>query len=59
MHLFVHLFIHLCSSNVPPPGRDYIDNDAAMRAKKKEIEDEMLSQRFKLSISDDGEGKST
>ncbi|XP_001639827.3 PDZ and LIM domain protein 7 isoform X2 [Nematostella vectensis] len=35
--------------------RDQVDSDAAMRAKKKEIEDEMLAQRFKMSISDDGE----
>jgi hypothetical protein len=39
-----------------PAGGDQMDGDAAMRAKKKQIEEEMLAQRFKLSISDDGEG---
>ncbi|KAK3748839.1 hypothetical protein QZH41_006625 [Actinostola sp. cb2023] len=41
----------------PSPGTwDHPDgSEGAMRAKKKEIEDEMLSQRFKLAISDDGE----
>ncbi|XP_020893814.1 PDZ and LIM domain protein 7 isoform X2 [Exaiptasia diaphana] len=41
-------------STNPHDQTDY-NSDAALRAKKKEIEEEMLSQRFKLAISDDGE----